>query len=171
MADRRSAFIVLALVMALGGCREEGEVYDRSLDETRLVLRQTEVPLHFFGPSAPTAFSVSQPDPATTVWKVTSDGSPVLTYTARAERVDDHRTRVTLTMAGASSSQFGDTAARLDRIPAIRDLYIATMTEATDSALEARPFDPVRFYPQITAATASVMLTMKPPPDGEGRGR
>jgi len=156
--------IVLAAAGLVVGCKK-GEVYDRSLDETRTVLKSTDVPLHYFGSSADTDFSVSQPDPNTIVWKVTAEGSHILTYSAVLEAEDDHHTRVTLAMEGTTSGKYGDVAARMKKYPAISSLYVATMTEATDSALEARPFDTTRFYPQIAAASmmAVHMMQNEPP--------
>lgn len=145
---------VLAALVALAGCRPEGDVYERSLDETRTVLKATEVPLHYFGPSAETDYSLSQPDPNTIVWKVTASGSDVLTYTAKMAPEGDHKTRVTLNLEGATASRkFGNVEARLKKFPQLRDLYTASMHEATDSALEGRPFNTVNFYPQIARAS------------------
>lgn len=155
---------VLAASVALAGCRPQGDVYDRTLDETRTALKATEVPLHYFGPSADTDFSMTQPDPGTVVWKVTASGSELLTYTARIEPEGDHKTRVTLKLEGATNSRkFGDVEARLQKFPQLRDLFTASMHEATDSALEGRPFNTVNFYPQIARASmlAGQMMTQK----------
>lgn len=145
--------ILVAGCLLLAACKR-GDVYERSLDETRTVLKGTEVPLHYFGPSADTDYSTSQPDPNTIVWKVTASGSEVLTYTARLEPEGDHKTRVTLKLEGATASRkFGDVEARLKKFPQLRELYSASMHEATDSALEGRPFNTVNFYPQIARAS------------------
>lgn len=144
---------VAAACLILAACRQ-GDVYERSLEETRTVLRATEVPLHYFGPSADTDYSTSQPDPNTIVWKVTASGSHILTYTARLEPVADHQTRVTLVLEGArASAKFGNVEERLVKLPQLRDLYTASMHEATDSALEGRAFDTTNFYPQIMRAS------------------
>lgn len=156
--------VVVAVLLALAGCKPQGDVYERSLDESRTVLKATEVPLHYFGPSADTDYSVSQPDPNTIVWKVTASGSDVLTYTAQIEPEGDHKTRVRLKLDGATNSgKFGDVEARLKKFPQLRDLYAASMHEATDSALEGRPFDTVNFYPQIARASlmAGHMMSQK----------
>jgi hypothetical protein len=146
--------LVLAGLVVLAGCRQQGDVYERSLEETRTVLKATDVPLHYFGPSADTEFSMTQPDPDTIVWKVTASGSDILTYTANIEPEGDHKTRVTLKLEGASNSRkFGDVEARLKEFPQLRDLYTASMHEATDSALEGRPFNTFNFYPQIARAS------------------
>lgn len=159
------SLVVVAACLFLCSCKQ-GEVYDRSLAETRTILRATQVPLHYFGPSADTAYSVSEPRPNMIEWKVTSDGSGVLEYEAVMEAVGDHQTRVTLTIHGAQNSgKFGDVAARMEKHRAVRDLYLATMAEATDSALEARPFDATRFYPQIATASMATMASMRPPAD------
>jgi hypothetical protein len=154
--------VVLIAGLALAGCKK-GEVYDRSLDEAHTVLKATEVPLHYFGPNSDTDFSVSAPDPNTIVWNVTSDGAHVLTYRAVLAPEGDHRTRVTLTMEGSTAGKFNKVAGQMEKYPAIRNLYVATMTEATDSALEARPFDTTRFYPQIAAASITAVRMSQEP--------
>ena len=145
---------VLAALLGLSACKQ-GEVYDRSFDETMTILKATDVPLHYYGPSHDTDFVRTTPEPNKVEWKVTLEGKPVMRYVALVEPESDHSTRVTLTLEG-----IGKTVEGMKHNPAIAKLYVATMTEATDSALEARPFDTTRFYPQIAAATMAAARKM-----------
>lgn len=162
MRRTRLAFIA-GLAAALAACNEPGEVYSRPQAEIHDLLRTVEVPLYMFGTSTDTRASVEASDPARVVWKVTSDGGSLMSFSATLIPAGDARTRVVVDVEGAKVSRFGDMEARLQKAKEIRALYLASMTEAVDSTLDGRAFDMTATYPALMSATAANMNKLFPP--------
>ena len=143
--------------MAVASCgKGQGEVYQRPPSEVRDLLRTVEVPLYMFGSSAETGAVVDASDPATIVWKITADESPLMKFTATLRPEGDTGTRVSVDVEGARTGKYGDVQARLEKMREIRTLYLVSMTEAVDSTLDGRAYDITRTYPAlITAGTAN----------------
>ena len=161
---RRSKFAFMALVVAtLAGCNEPGDVYPRPPAQVHELLRTVEVPLYMFGSNTDAQASVDASDAAKVVWKVTSDGGSLMSFSATLIAEGDSKTRVVVDVEGAKISRFGDVEARLQKAKEIRALYLASMTEAVDSTLDGRAYDMTATYPALMAATAANMKMFEPP--------
>ncbi len=154
------------LAAALAGCNEPGELYQRPPAEVRDLLRTVEVPLYMFGTSTDTRASVDASDPAKVVWKVTSDGSSLMSFTAQLIPEGDAKTRVVVDIEGSKASKYGDVEARLQKGKEIRNLYLVSMTEAVDSTLDGRAYDITATYGALMSATAANMSRLFPPSSG-----
>lgn len=159
---------IMAAALALASCeRSKGDVYQRPPSEIRELLRTVEVPLYMFGSSAETDAEVDSSDPATIVWKITADDSPLMKFTATLVPEGDSGTRVAVDVEGARAGKYGDVQARLEKMREIRTLYLVSMTEAVDSTLDGRAYDITRTYPAlITAGSANASRLFPPSPDG-----
>lgn len=163
----RLRFSIVALLgAAVAGCNEPGELYQRPPAEVRDLLRTVEVPLYMFGSSTDTQASVDVSDPAKVVWKVTSDGSSLMWFTAQLIPEGEDNTRVVVDIEGSKASKYGDVQARLQKAREIRALYLASMTEAVDSTLDGRALDITATYPALMFATAANAGRMFPPSSG-----
>lgn len=151
------------LVASLAGCDEEGEVYQRPSPEVHDLLRTVEVPLYMFGNSTTTRAAVDASGPAKVIWQVTSDDSPLMTFTATLTSEGDRKTRVIVDLEGSPASKYGDVQARLAKAREIRDLYLVSMTEAVDSTLDGRVYDITATYPALMMATAANSGRLFPP--------
>ena len=165
MRRLRISMMVL-LGAALAGCNEPGELYQRPPAEVRDLLRTVEVPLYMFGTSTDTRARVDASDPAKVVWKITSDDSSLMSFTAQLIPEGDAKTRVIVDIEGSKVSKYGDVEARLQKVKEIRALYLSSMTEAVDSTLDGRAYDMTATYPALLAATAANAGRLFPPTSG-----
>ncbi len=155
--------IVAFGLLALAGCNEPGELYQRPQSEVHDLLRTVEVPLYMFGNSADTDAVVDGSDPAKIVWKIKANDYNLMKFTASLVPEDTGKTRVVVDVEGSRDGKWGDIETRLQKGKEIRALYLASMTEAVDSTLEGRPYDMTVTYPQLMAATAANMGKIFPP--------
>ncbi len=156
---------ILALVgLGLASCSEDGEVYERPASEVRELLRTVEVPLYMFGNRIETDAIVDVSDPYKVVWKVTSDDSPLMRFTATLIAEGDTKTRVIVDVEGSTSNRYGDIQAKLAKAKEIRNLYVVSMTEAVDSTLDGRVYDMTATYGAMMGAAAANANRLFPPP-------
>lgn len=141
------------LALALSGCNEPGEVYQRPQAEVHDLLRTVEVPLYMFGTSTDTDASIDGSDPARIVWKITSNNYSLMKFTATLIPDGEAKTRVVVDVVGSKDGKWGDIEAKLSKAKEIRALYLASMVEAVDSTLEGRHYDMTATYPQLMTAT------------------
>ena len=176
MRNLRGSIIAL-LAMAVVGCNEPGELYQRPQAEVHDLLRTVEVPLYVFGNTTDTQAVVDGSDPAKMVWKITADDYRLMSFTATLVPDGDAKTRVVVDVEGSKDGKWGDVEARLQKVKEIRALYLASMTEAVDSTLEGRVYNMTATYPAMMSATAANMGRMFPPeskgngPADQGAGR
>lgn len=151
------------LAMALGGCDEPRDIYQRPPPEIHELLRTVEVPLYMFGSSADTRSTVDSSDPSKVVWKISADDSPLMKFTATLVPEGERGTRVIIDIAGSRSTRFGDVEVNLAKAREIRDLYLVSMTEAIDSTLDGRAFDMSATYGAMMSAAAANANRLFPP--------
>ena len=151
------------LGVLLGSCGEDGEVYQRPVTEVRDLLRTVEVPLYMFGNSTDTQARMDASDPTKIMWKITSDGISLMTFTANVIPEGDTKTRVIVDVEGSRTGKYGDIQARLDKAKEIRTLYLVSMTEAVDSTLDGRAYDITATYSALMSATTANLGRMFPP--------
>ena len=166
----RRIILIAVAALALAACdKGQGEVYQRPPAEVRDLLRTVEVPLYMFGSSADTQSTLDASNPATIVWKITADDSPLMKFTATLLPEGDTGTRVAVAVDGALAGKYGDVQARLEKAKEIRTLYLVSMTEAVDSTLDGRAYDITRTYPALIAAgTADAGRLFPQPAKGSG---
>lgn len=168
---------MVAMAVGLAGCDEPGDVYARPQAEVHELLRTVEVPLYMFGNTADTDAAVDGSDPSKIVWKVTADDYRLMTFTATLVPDGANKTRVLVDVEGSRDGKWGDVDARLRKAKEIRDLYLASMTEAVDATLDGRAYDMFATYPQMMTAAAANSHRMFPPgkqatdPSPTGTGR
>ncbi len=161
---RLDRLVMLGLAAAfLAACKEEGEVYDRPPDQVRDLLRTTELPLYVFGSSADIDAVLDTSDPARLAWKILADGSNVMKVIVTLTPEDSQKTRVVVDVEGARHGKYGDVEARFGKLPAVRNLYLASMTEAVDSTLDGRAYDITATYPALMSAAAANANRLFPP--------
>lgn len=159
--------ILVLLAIALSGCNEPGELYQRPQAEVHDLLRTVEVPLYMFGTSADTDAVVDGSDPAKIIWKIKANDYNLMKFTATLIPDGETKTRVVVDVEGSKDGKWGDIEARLQNAKEIRALYLASMTEAVDSTLEGRAYDMTATYPQLMSATAANMNKIFPPGGNE----
>ena len=147
----RIGSICLASVL-LAAC-QKGEVYDRPPDQVRDLLRTVEMPLYVFGDSADTDSVIDTSDPAKIIWKITANGSNVMSVIATVAPEGASKTRVNVEVEGSHEGKFGDVEARFKKLPGVKNMYLVTMREAIDSTLDGRRFDIAVTYPAMMSAT------------------
>jgi hypothetical protein len=169
--------IVLLLVAAVAGCDAPGDVYPRPPAEVRELLRTVEVPLYMFGNTADTRAVVDASRPDLMVWNISADGAPLMRFTAALTPEGDNSTRVWVDVEGSASGRYGNLDARLRALKEVRQLYLASMTEAVDSTLDGRAYDITATYGALMAATTANSGRLFPPatakdrPASPGNGR
>ena len=159
--------IIALLSLALAGCDEPGELYQRPRAEVHELLRTVEVPLYMYGESTDTQAVVDGSDPAKMVWKITANDYNLMKFTATLIPDGEAKTRVLIDVEGSKDGKWGDIEARLQKGKEIRALYLASMTEAVDSTLDGRAYDMTATYPALMAAAAANMNHLMPPSTGD----
>jgi hypothetical protein len=161
--------IVALLAIALAGCEEPGELYQRPQAEVHDLLRTVEVPLYMYGSSTDTEAVVDGSDPAKMVWKITADEHSLMTFKATLIPDGEFKTRVVIDLEGSRGGRWGNIEGQLEKVREIRALYLASMTEAVDSTLDGRAYDISATYPALMSAYTANIGRLLPPSSGENR--
>ncbi len=159
----RYGSIIFTLAVAVAGCNEPGELYQRPQGEVHDLLRTVEVPLYMFGTTADTEAIIDGSDPAKVVWKIKADDSNLMKFTATLIPEGAAQTRVILDLEGSKEGNLGNIDARLNKLKEVRALYLASITEAMDSTLDGRAYDITATYPALMSATAANAGHLFPP--------
>jgi hypothetical protein len=73
-------------------------------------------------------------------WIVEDDGAEVMRYVIELVPVDAGHTRIDIALKGVTQGKFGNVDERLRNDRAVRNLYVAAMSEQLDSVLAHHPF-------------------------------
>ena len=162
---RRTILLALLPVILVAACsRDRGAVYSVPLDRARQVLAKTDLP-PVFG-SDPPSVEIQANKPSEVAWIVSRNGSEIMRYIATLSAAGEGRTRVGLELKGAKGGPAGDVEQRLAENASVRTLYLAAMGERIASAIEGRPLDMTKIYPELRAATFANMDNIRKSFDG-----
>jgi len=122
--------------------------------EAHHILSQTGVPPLVFGSEDPD-FEISAAKPDRVIWILRKEGGELFRYEAALRPVDARTTEVKLELDAPTKGPYGNIEARLEEKPEVRRLYLAAMEEQVAAALERRPFDRNRIYPDLLKLLAT----------------
>ena len=147
---RLFAFAGVLSFLLLGACgRHQSIVADRSISEVRSVLAATDELPPVFGSDEPD-LRMDTADPNAVAWILSVKNEEIMRFVATLASEGEHRTSVDLSVQAPPKFE-----KRLNDNAAVRDFYLAAMREQVASALEGRPFDLMRTYPQMRKAIAA----------------
>ncbi len=142
---------VLALLL-LGACgRDQSIVAERPVSEVHSLLAATDELPPVFGSDEPD-LRMDTADPKAVAWILSAKNQEIMRFVATLAPDGERRTSVDLTVRAPPKFE-----KRLNDNAAVRDFYLAAMREQVASALEGRPFDLTRTYPQMQKAIAANM--------------
>jgi hypothetical protein len=133
---RPTMLFALLPAIFLAACSEEqGAVYPVKPDRAQQILSKADLPPVF----GSTQILANKPSEVT--WIVKKNGSEAMRYVATLTAAGDGKTRVALELKGVKSGPSGDVEKRLADNPYAKNLYLASMKERIDSAIEGRALD------------------------------
>lgn len=128
-------FALLPAILLAACSEEQGAVYPVKADRARQILSKADLP-PVFGST-----QIQSNKPSEVIWIVKKNGSEAMRYIATLSEAGEGKTRIALELKGAKSGPAGDVEKRLADNQYAKNLYLASMKERIDSAIEGRSLD------------------------------
>lgn len=144
--------LIAAATMMLAACSEQaGTVYQQPVDEARRLLAATKLDPSAFGAIVASYAEAETDGASNVVWAVKDRGVEALRFVATLSEAGDTATRVQVEIRGTSPKM----TQQLDENATIRKYYLAAIEEQVASALERRPYQMAKVYPEMGVAAVA----------------
>lgn len=140
------ASLLLIVLLTIAGC-SRGRIYAVPVEDVRRTLEQVEFPVELFGADRVRS-DVLAASPSDVIWTISQEGHPVLRFRAKLTPKGAGSTRIAVEVEGANPKA----VQMLKERPAMGRLEVAAMEERIAAAIEQRPFDLTRTYPEMSLA-------------------